>query len=212
MRIGLAGVPGAGKSELADSLKNYFEKRGEKTLVIDDYVADVEEATFLSLGFDAAYVGNIHIALERAARERVAHEKEDYDNIITCGTLFETASYAAQSLEVDYNFIASQEEKMDFIRRSEATMRIFACFYIDLLRYDHVFHLMPLEVSKNDKIAGLELNLQSAFKSFNLVESTRIITEGSTSEEVVRSRLNQTLEVINAGNAEKQDVQAQESD
>jgi hypothetical protein len=212
MRIGLSGVPGSGKSDLAQAIKKHFDnlQSDKKTIVIDDYVEDVKENTFLALGFDAAYVGNIEIALERAARERIAYEKDNYDNIVSCGTIFETASYMAQSLDVDYQFIRSEEDKYDFLRRSDAAMKIFACFYIDLVKYDYIFHLSPLKVDKDERIGQLEFNLQSAFDSFKLVNSIPILINGETKEEILENRLNQVLGAINADNTEEQDVQTQE--
>jgi thymidylate kinase len=211
MKIGLAGIPGSGKTELAKILKNYFDSKNQNTLIIDDYVKDVEEHTNLALGFTAAYVGNIHVALERAARERKAMENNEYKNIITCGTMFETSSYAVQSLEVDYNFIHTDAERYDFAQRSEATMRILACFYIDLMKYDQVFYLNPLNASKDDKIINLERNLQSAFNAFNLVEYVSLPVNGKNNEEILNNRMKKVLETIDANNTKEQDVQPEKS-
>jgi len=202
MRIGLSGVPGSGKTELANAIKKHFDSKNEKTLIIDNYVQDVEQDTILSLGFNAAYVGNIHVALERAARERKAFESKEYDHIITCGTFYETSSYAVQSLETDYSFLHTDAEKYDFAQRVEATMRIFACFYIDLMKYDDIFYLSPLDISEDERVVNLEKNLQSAFNAFNLTEYTPLLTEGADHEKIVNNRIKKVLEVLNANNTE----------
>jgi len=199
MKIGLAGVPGSGKTELANALATKLSKDNTDTFIIDDYVEEISKESNLALSFDAAYVGNIHIVLGRAARERIAYEK--HENVITCGTLFETSSYSAQSLEVDYGFLTTDEQKYDFARRSEATMRIMACFYMDLIKYDHIFHLSPLGLSKDENIGKLEKNLQSAFQAFNLFEHTFLPIEGTTNDEITQNRLKKVLEVISADNS-----------
>lgn len=210
MKIGLAGIPGAGKTQLANALKKHFENNNESCAVIDGYVEKLEKSANLALGFTAAYAGNVHIALDRAGYER--RLVEEYDNIVTCGTLFENASYAAQSLETDYNFISSDSDKSDFVVRSDATMRIFGCFYIDLVKYDYLFHLTPLAVAESEKVELLEKNLQSAFEAFNLIKYTHLPIEGETDTEITNNRLQQVLKVINANNTQEQDVQTQKSD
>jgi hypothetical protein len=209
MKIGLAGVPGSGKTDFAQALSAHFVKNKSSSIVIDDYVQDVEDQTDLALSFDAAYIGNMHVALERASRERKAYET--HSHVITCGTLFETSSYAAQSLEADYKFLSTDEERRDFVLRSEATMQIMTCFYLDLLKYDYIFHLSPLQVSNDVNIEKLEQGLQSAFQAFNLFQHTVLPVEGSTKEEIIKNRLEKALKVIDANNTEKQDVQAEES-
>lgn len=209
MKIGLAGIPGAGKTDLANALKTYFESNNETCLVIDDYVDPLQKRINLALGFEAAYVGNIHIALERAGLERSADE--EYDHIITCGTMFENASYAAQSLETDYQFISNDVEKQDFIIRSEATMRVFGCFYIDLVKYDYLFHLTPLSAANSQNVENLERNLQSAFESFNLIKYTPLLLNGVNNEEIVKNRLDKVIEVIYANSDEESNVQTEES-
>jgi adenylylsulfate kinase-like enzyme len=106
MKISLSGVPGSGKTDLANAIKDHFESNGETCTVIDGYVEELEKHANLALGFPAAYAGNIHIALERAAHER--RLEEEYDHIVTCGTIFESASYVAQSLETDNSFVDSK--------------------------------------------------------------------------------------------------------
>lgn len=206
VRIGLAGIPGSGKTQLANKIKEHFENQNESCAIIDGYVENLEKSANLALGFTAAYAGNIHIALERAGLERRLVEENDH--IVTCGTLFENASYAAQSLETDYNFISNEKDKADFVVRSEASMRVFGCFYIDLLKYDYLFHLTPLSPMNDDKMEDLERNLQSAFQAFNLMDYTPLMIKGETNEEIVNNRLKDILEVIGANNAEKQNIQA----
>lgn len=201
MNIGLAGIPGSGKTNLANALKNKLIEDGSNVIVIDDYVSEIEKEANLALGFTAAYAGNLHIALGRAARERIAMEG-DQDYTITCGTLFETSSYAAQSFEDEFAILTAEEDKYNFAQRSEATMRIMACFYIDLIKYDHIFHLAPTETSEDDNLIKLERNLQAAFQAFDLFDHTLLEAEGTTKDDIVNNRVTKVLEVINANQSE----------
>ena len=211
MRIGLAGIPGSGKTELALALKKQFESEGSSVVVIDDYVPKIEKDTNLALGFSASYAGNIHVALGRAAEERKLVENPP-DFTITCGTLFETSSYMAQNFEAEYSLLLRDDDKYNFAQRSEATMRIMACFYIDLVKYDHIFHLTPIHASDDDNLAKLEGNLQAAFEAFNLFEHNLLETEGSNENEITENRIKKVLEKINADNSKEQSVQVKESD
>lgn len=209
MKIGLAGIPGSGKTELANAIKFALENKYNSIEIIDDYVNDIQKQTNLALSFTAAYVGNIHVALGRSALERNAYEKNDLT--ITCGTLFETSSYAVQSFEKDYANVTNEAQRHDFVQRSEATMRIFACFYVDLIKYDHIFYLTPVNASDDDEIKQLDKNLQAAFKAFDLFDYTLLEGEGSTNEEIVNNRLKKVLKVINANNSKEQNVQTEKS-
>jgi hypothetical protein len=217
MRIGLAGVPGSGKTALAESLKVALaeidpEKYGTIT-VIDNYVEDLEQELDLALGWAATYVGNLQVVFEREAKERIA--KKDSDATITCGTLFETASYVAQSLENEYRLLTKNDEaeRKDLVIRAESVTRILACLYIDTIRYDHIFYLPPMGEISDVRAKDLEKNLQAAFNAFELFPVTALYVDGDNPLEITENRLKAVLkEVISADNAEEQDVQTQESD
>jgi len=210
MKIGLSGIPGSGKTELAIALKEVLKDEYKSIQIIDDYVSEIEKESNRALSFTAAYVGNLHVALGRAARECHAYENDDF--VITCGTLFETSSYVAQSFEKDFQFVITDEDKYDFAHRSEATMRVLACFYLDLVKYDHVFHLLPVSDFADDDHKNLDRNLQAAFEAFKLYEHHILEPEGSDSKEIAKNRVEKVLEVIRANNIEKQDVQTKKSD
>lgn len=202
MKIGLAGIPGSGKTELAEAIRQHFEKEGSSVVVIDDYVSKIQDETGLAFGFMAAYVGNIHVALGRANLERAAYVNED-DTVITCGTMFETSSYAVQAFEKDYENAANEAQKYDFAQRSEATIRIMACFFIDLVRYNHIFYLTPIEPLENSELVKLDKNLQAAFKAFELFEHTVLDGTGNDKSEICQNRLEKVLEVVNANKSKK---------
>ena len=216
MRIGLVGVPGAGKTALAGSLKTALsevdsEKYGSIS-VIDGYVVELEQELDLALGFAATYVGNLQVVFEREAKERIA--KQTSDVTITCGTLFETASYVAQSLENEYRLLTKDDEaeRKDLVIRAEAATKILACLYIDTIRYDHIFYLPPMGEIADVRAKDLEKNLQAAFHAFELFPVTTLYVDGDNPLEITENRLKEVLkEVLSADNAEKQDVQTQKS-
>ena len=146
LKIGLAGVQGAGKSMLAKDLKVALEKTGKykSVKIIDDYVPEIGKEVDLAMGFYATYIGNVYAALGRATRERIA-AKEGHDVIITCGTVFETASYMARQLEAEFKFL-KDEEREDHLRRAEASMKFVSCLYVDTVKYDYIFHLPRIPI------------------------------------------------------------------
>jgi dephospho-CoA kinase len=95
MKIGLIGVPGSGKTFLAESLKSAFEKINDEenlpVAIVDGYVEELQDEVDLALSWMGTYIGNSHIALKRESKERVA--AKDHKVVISCGTLFETSSY-----------------------------------------------------------------------------------------------------------------------
>lgn len=217
MKIGLVGVPGSGKTVLAESLKTAFEKIDDKNFlpvtIIDKYVEELQDETDLALSWMGTYIGNAHIALRRENKERIA-EKE-YKTIISCGTLFETSSYMVQYMDDQYQLIEpeNKEAKHDFVLRVEAITRFLACLYADTMRYDYIFYLPPIEEIQDVRIKELEKNLQAAFNGFSLYPVTKLFVEGQNMLEITENRVKMILdEVIHANNVERQDVQTEESD
>lgn len=217
MRIGLVGIPGSGKTVLAESLKTALEglensEYGPVT-IIDNYVEKLQEEIDLALSWHATYIGNLHVALKRERMEQLS--EKDNNTIITCGTLFETSSYAAQSLDEDYQSLSkdNKEAKQDLILKTEAITRILACLYVDTLRYDHIFYLPPVGEITDLRAKDLERNLQAAFNAFELFPVTKLFVEGDNMLEITENRLKMVLEeVLSANNVEEQNVQTQESD
>jgi hypothetical protein len=204
MRIGLVGIPGSGKSALAQSLKVALESvENEDNLpvgIVDDYVEPLQEEIDLALSWHATYIGNLHVALRRETKERIA--LKDNKTVITCGTMFETSSYTVQALEEDYQFLDKNNEadKQDLILKTEAITRIFACFYVDTLRYDHLFYLPPVSEVNDPRAKDLEKNLQAAFNAFELFPITRLFVEGDNLLEITENRLNIVLEEVLGAN------------
>ena len=213
MRIGLAGVPGSGKSDLSQALKDHFIKNEnyKSVDIIDNYIDDIEKETDLALGFFATYIGNIHVALGREYRERISAENNDLT--ITCGTLFETSAYLAQKMELEFSILSKEEEKYDWNLRVDASMRMISCLYIDAVRYDKIYHLAPVSTVADANINTLEKNLQAAFNAFEIFPVVNLLAEGKDLQEITNNRVNTIVKDLeSANNVKKQDVQPEESD
>lgn len=212
MKIGLAGIPGSGKSALAEALKKELEGNDQyKSInIIDGYVEDIENETDLAFGAFGTYIGNLHIALGREYRERISGENNDLT--ITCGTLFETSAYLAQKMETEFSLLSEDSEKYDWNLRVDASMRVIACFYIDTVRYDKIYHLSPIVSEEEASANQLEKNLQAAFNAFELFPVVHLPAEGSSLQEITDSRVNTILkDITSADNSKRQEVQAKKS-
>lgn len=206
MKIGLVGIPGSGKSALAQSLKNALEQidneNYDSIAILDNYVEELQEEVDLALGFFGTYIGNLHIALKREAKERTLIK--DNKVVISCGTLFETSSYTGQYLDGEYQMTTNDDERFDIVLRTEAISRTLSCLYADTFNYDHIFYLPPVKEVEDVRAKDLEKNLQAAFNAFKLYPVTSLLVEGEDLLEITENRLKTVLEkVLNADNAER---------
>jgi hypothetical protein len=204
VRIGLAGIPGSGKTKLAAELKEALAKHEEyKSInIVDDYVEEIEKETDLAQGFFGTYIGNIHVALGREYRERISAENNDVT--ITCGTLFETSAYLAQKMETEFQLLTEDAERYDWNLRVDASMRLIACLYVDTMRYDKIYHLSPTEPLGEGENEKLERSLQAAFNAFELFPVVHLDAVGENLQEITDNRVNTILkDILNADNAQE---------
>jgi hypothetical protein len=207
LKIGLAGVPGSGKSKLALAIKNELEKQNEyeEVEIIDGYIDEIEKETDLALGFHGTYIGNMHVAIGREYRDRIA--RENNDAVITCGTLFETSAYLAQKMEREFSVLEEEDEKYEWNLRVDASMRYISCLYIDTVRYDRIYHLSPLTTDGDADLTVLEKNLQAAFNAFELYPVKRLEADGADLTEITENRVKLVMEdILNANNSKEQNV------
>jgi hypothetical protein len=193
MRIGLIGAPGTGKTALAETLKTALEEPLDANVyVVDGYAEAIEKRQDLAVGWMGGYLANLNIALEREARERIA--LDHFTHVITCGTVIDSATYVALD-GADLLNGDDEVERLDDLRRIEATMRVLSCLYIDTFKYDHVFYLPSGPTSLYSR-REFDKNLQVAFQAFNLTKVTPLLEGGKDVVDLTANRCKTVLETI----------------
>lgn len=158
MRIGLAGAPGSGKTDLANALAGLMgaDLVGGRITIVDDYVKDVEQATDLACGFQGSYIADMAVALARYGAERCA-VRDGAETTITCGTLAESATYTA------INATLRQDEWG--WATANISMPYYALLSRSVMAYDHLFYL-PLRDSEIELFKVMDENIIASFEAF----------------------------------------------
>lgn len=146
MNIGLIGVPGSGKTALANQLDTALN--GAR--VIDRYVEELEKKLDYTYGQFGTYIGNLNIALTRLNREREIRVSTIFAHTVTCGTVIDTLAYMA--LEA-----ANTTPYDGFERRMLSSLATVGCLYHDTFDYD-VVALLPIP----EEIDGYRKDLDDA--------------------------------------------------
>lgn len=183
MNIALVGAPGSGKTKLAKELVYHLDD----VKVVDDYVQEIEKETNIAIGSIIDYVGNMALIVGRYGRENLARSK--HKNVITCGTIFESSIYYAAHVAA-FRETSTEEQLQEYAPRVDASLRIMACFYNDLMPYDHIFYLRLGDGSKDAEF--IDQQLQVAVGGFKLRDMVALDVEPSGG-----SRCKKVLEVIN---------------
>lgn len=137
-RIGIIGVPESGKTRLAAALKRQMSDL--KFQIVDGYVEKLQERLQMSIGLDATYLPNIHIASTREQEIRRLQVEEK--NFIVCGTLFDTLCYSGFHAEIIANSPGSDEMKNSLLIREMTTAQMLAYMAVDSLSsLTHLFYL-----------------------------------------------------------------------
>jgi len=173
-RIGLMGVPGAGKTKLANAVKRALPEY--KFIVCDKYAEKIGEEMDMQIGIEATYLPNLHIATKREqeVRKLVLEEK----NYILCGTTFDTLCYAGFHAEVLASSAGDQEKKTGLLMREMTAAQLFAYMAIDLFSFTHVFYLpvtdpdllvvipYETELKVSPEMQALDKTLQDALRRY----------------------------------------------
>jgi energy-coupling factor transporter ATP-binding protein EcfA2 len=175
-RIGIVGVPGAGKTKLANAIKRAMPE--EKFVVVDGYVEKNQDALQMSVGVEATYLPNLHIAIEREReiRKLVIEER----NFIVCGTIFDTLCYTGFHAEVIANSPGDEEKKQGLLMREMTAAQMFAYLAVDsFINFTHLLYLPVTDPEllvvipyKNDKtdlppeVQALDKTLQDALRRY----------------------------------------------
>lgn len=132
MKIALIGAPGSGKSAVATKIAKELEG---KTKIVDKYVEGLETKTGFAFGRLATIPQNFQVVFDRWTREQTA--AKSYDNVITCGTVYETTIYTAIHAH------QSQTTEKDMLKHLEAqaAMQVLVNVEQTTLEYDLLFYL-----------------------------------------------------------------------
>lgn len=167
MKIGIIGVPGVGKSDLANSLA----KELDDSVVIDDYVEEISQDTGIALGIFASYPGNLAISVGRMIRE---FKEKDKGHILTVGTDIDTMLYAAVDAVNATSFARDDTEKDLIKERSATIMKQLAFMFIDCGRYDQIFYIAQPSEDKDpqDWKSQLDDNIPQALDLYGIPYAT----------------------------------------
>jgi hypothetical protein len=181
MNIGLVGAPGSGKTALAKDIWQNLEE----SYIVDSYINDVEDRSNIHIGSLIDYVGNMMVILERYALENKA--RAEYEHVITCGTLFESSIYYTAHV-LAFKETASEADAEAYAPRVDASLRMMACFYNDIMPYDHIFYLRL--GGGTPEAQFIDQQLQVATAGFKLRDMVAL--------DVDEDRVKKVMEVINA--------------
>ena len=212
-KIGLIGVPGSGKTDLAEGLlSGPLKDLLGTTEIVDAYATEVSEYIDIAKGLSASWYLDLQISLERLARERQA-ARDGAEVIITCGTLIESTSYSMLNFENRKDFKIENEQDAE-IKRIQAAMMVNACLFMDTFSYDKIFFLNQIEptAEEPEMFKVLDRNIRGSFAAFQLTNVSEDLTvETLNIEEATKQRL-EIIGDLSESISQREDVQPEGSD
>lgn len=153
----VTGAPGAGKSELAAAIAAEYGMD-----VIDGYAQDLKDDMDIALGFDASYVPNLMVAMEREKADHKARRTMDRD-VVVVGSLLETFCYAGIRAEYLGQQIQTPQQQ-GALNRELQSMQVLGIMIQDLLKFQYIFYLkLPAEII----VPGQEPKFNNALRSLD---------------------------------------------
>lgn len=159
--IGLIGVPGSGKTKLANAIKRALPE--DNFIIIDKYVDKLASQMKMNQGIDASYIPNLHIAVHREQEVRKQYLNEK--NLIVCGTIFDTLCYTGFYAETVAQSPIDDELKNFSIQREVNAAQLFAYLCVDTL--NAMTNLFYLPVTNPESFAAIPFNDKNAMPGEN---------------------------------------------
>lgn len=194
MKIGLIGVPGSGKTALAEAIQSEEMTNDFIPIIIDQYaetLADPLQGDW-AIGMEGGYLTNLVIALKRHSLERAWWDEPG--STITCGTVIESSVYMALHFQEAQKYL-TEADRPNEIKRIQASMEIFACLFMDTFKYDQVYYLPPMASMEGEEWRKtMDQHLQAAFQAFGIENITPLAFEAGSNSELLALRLDQVKE------------------
>lgn len=176
MKIGIVGIPGSGKSAVAEKLIDHFNLN-----LVDGYVEDLQTRVGWSLGHHANHVCNLLVATERLKVER---EYEACGGYVSCGTIVDSLAYAAGwAVKIQEHYGDNINDSL----RTGSVMGSLALICAETTDYDFVF-LMPKGAKISEENDRLDHSMREALY---LLEMDHTVLDQE-------DKFAQAMEVINA--------------
>lgn len=190
--VALIGVPGSGKSDLADRISGWYGME-----VVDNYAQNLSADLDLALGPYSNYVTNLMVAMEREKAEHANRKDLDRDGV-TCGTLIESLAYAALLVEY-HNMQITTPMQQGIIARETVGSQVLSLMIQDMMRYHKYFYL---KLAPAIEIPGQEPKYDNYTRSLDNAIGQIIQTLGVPVIEV-RGDLDTQMEVVKETLAER---------
>jgi hypothetical protein len=193
MNVGLIGIPGTGKSRLAEGAADKLGEDYDLEIVdavaedLSDYLGGIE------ISHRSSFIPNLMMATER--EKRLQHLRANNQDFISCGTLIDSVCYSSAYIGPLAQIL--EENKSGLLQRQvESEIAAFHAMMYTALRvigaFDKLFYL-PVPKSLEIELPGrpalapelkqIDTEIQSVLQSLNLPVVT---LDGSFDENVER--------------------------
>lgn len=163
IKVGLIGVPGSGKSDLA------YGVASNEDVVIDGYVEDLASSLDMHITYQSTYIPNLMVVFQRETSERMATVNgRGKDAVrITCGTILDSLAYAAVKVENYANSPKTDLTRRQLFREMSAA-QVISIMLEDLWEYDHLFYLPPPADLDSPHLQRVNETIQAGMQKWNI--------------------------------------------
>lgn len=187
MKVALLGAPGSGKTRVANALALKLNEPGDSWTwkVVDKYVERLRKRTDLPYDYRADFPQNFQVMTERWVAE--AQALKDYENTITCGSIYETLAY---TLAVQFPSPRSESEMLAQTEYLNVCYRFLGAMEDTTADYDLLFYL-PYKQMEDSWHGIVDQKIPQVLEA----EFRRAYTLSGTTKERVNAALEKIEEV-----------------